>query len=109
MTVTAFDTHAAVRAMQEAGLEAPQAEAVTDAIRLAVTEGVSTKTDIAELRSEMKSDIAELRSEMKSDMAELRADMARLEIRLTRTLYGVAAALLAGQLAAVLALLRLLG
>ena len=98
MTVTAFDTHAAVRAMQEAGLEAPQAEAVTDAIRLAVTEGVSTKTDIAELRSEMK-----------SDMAELRADMARLEIRLTRTLYGVAAALLAGQLAAVLALLRLLG
>ena len=35
--------------------------------------------------------------------------LAELEARMTRTLYGVAAALLAGQLAAVLAILRLLG
>jgi len=42
-------------------------------------------------------------------MADLRTDMAKLETRMTRTLYAVAAALLAGQLAAVLALLRLLG
>lgn len=87
MTTATFDTHAAVRAMEKAGLEAAQAEAITDTIRSAVSEGVATKSDIVELR----------------------ADMAALETRMTRTLYGVAAALLAGQLAAVLALLRLLG
>ena len=87
MSTATFDTHAAVRAMEKAGLAAPQAEAITDTIRAAVSEGVATKSDIAELR----------------------ADMASLETRMTRTLYGVAAALLAGQLAAVVALLRLLG
>ena len=91
MTTATFDTHAAVRAMEQAGLEAVQAEAITDTIRSALSGAVATKSDIAELRS------------------ELRADMASLETRMTRTLYGVAAALLAGQLAAVLALLRLLG
>ncbi len=41
--------------------------------------------------------------------SDLDAALATLNTRMTRTLYGVAAALLAGQLAAVLALLRLLG
>ena len=91
MTVATFDTHAAVRAMEKAGLEVAQAEAVTNAIRSAVTENVATKADIGELRSEMK------------------ADMASLEVRMTRTLYAVAAALLAGQVGAVLTLVRLLG
>ena len=68
-------------------MDAKQAAAVTAAIRTAITEGVTTRADIADLRTEM----------------------AAMETRMTRTLYGVAAALLAGQLAAVLALLRLLG
>ena len=53
---------------------------------------LATKTDIAELRSEitgvraeLKTDIAELRSELKTDMAELRSDMAELKQELTRT------------------------
>ena len=41
--------------------------------------------------------------------ADLDAGLAKLETRMTRTLYAVAAALLAGQIGAVLALLRLLG
>ena len=80
MTVATFDTHAAVRAMEKAGLESAQAEAVTDAIRSAVSEGVATKADIANLRAD-----------------------------LYRALYTVGAALLAAQVAAVFALLRLLG
>lgn len=61
-------------------MAAEQAEAITEAIRGAVAEGVATKADLADL-----------------------------ELRLTRTLYTVAAALLAGQLAAVFALIRFLG
>ena len=93
MTTATFDTHAAVRAMEKAGLEAAQGEAITDTIRSALSEGVATKSDIAELRAD----------------AELRAGTVALETRMTRTLYGGGAALLAGQLAAVLALLQLPG
>jgi len=49
------------------------------------------------------------RADLDAATAALRADLAELETRLTRTLYAVAAALLAGQLGAVFALLRLLG
>lgn len=84
--MTTFDTLATARDLEGAGMNAEQAAAVTTAIRAALTEGVATRGDIAEVRTEM----------------------AAMETRITRTLYGVAAALLAGQLAAVLALLRLL-
>ena len=85
--MTTFDTLTAAQTLEDAGMDAKQAAAVTAAIRTAITEGVATRADIADLRTEM----------------------AAMETRMTRTLYGVAAALLAGQLAAVLALLRLLG
>lgn len=76
----------------------------------------ATKADIDVLRAEMNA----LRAEMKAEIAAVRASQAELESRLTermaslevrtmRTLYAVAAALLAGQVASVFALLRLLG
>ncbi len=69
----------------------------------------ATKADIDVLRAEMKA----LRAEMNAGFAELRGEMrskiAESETRMMRTLYAVAAALLAGQVAAVLTLLRLLG
>ena len=83
--MTTFDTLTAARGLEDAGMDAKQAAAVTATIRNAVAEdGLVTRSD-------------------------LDAALAKLEARMTRTLYGVAAALLAGQLAAVLALLRLLG
>lgn len=82
MSVATFDTLAAVRNLEKAGMGTSQAEAVTETIRVAVFQGVATKEDIGELRSEIgelrsatQSDIAELRSEMKADIAELRAEL----------------------------------
>ena len=98
MSSTTFDTLAAARVLEDAGLTSKQAEAVTATIRTAIAEGTATRADIAELRG----DLAAMR-------AEARADLAALETRTTRTLYAVAATLLAGQLGAVFALLRLLG
>lgn len=83
--MTTFDTLTAARGLEDAGMDAKEAAAVTATIRNAVAEdGLVTRSD-------------------------LDAALARFEARMTRTQYGVAAALLAGQLAAVLALLRLLG
>ncbi len=62
----------------------------------------ATKEDIDVLRAEMTAGFAELRGEM-------RTETATVEARTMRTLYAGAAALLAGQAASVLNLLRLLG
>ena len=94
MSTASFDTSTAARTLEAAGLSGPQAEAVVATVRSAVTEGVATKADIADVRG---------------DLADVRTELAQLETRMTRTLYAVAAALLAGQLAAVFTLFRLLG
>ena len=53
-TTMGFDTLAYARRLKEAGVSDEQAEAHAEAIRDAVTRGVATKFDIAELRAEMR-------------------------------------------------------
>ncbi len=70
MSTTAFDTHATVRALQEAGLSSEQAEAVTEAIGSAVT-GAGVTRDYLDAR------------------------LAELETRLTWRMFAVVGGLLA--------------
>ena len=49
MNTATFDTLAAVKALTRAGVAARHAEAITDTVRVAVSEGVATKADIHEL------------------------------------------------------------
>ncbi len=65
MASATFDTLHAAKALTAAGFEAQQAEAITDTIRDAFTESVATKADIAEVKTE----IAELKAELKADIA----------------------------------------
>lgn len=48
-----FDTLTAARTLEAAGMDPAQAEAVTETIRSAFTEGVPTRFDLAELRSDL--------------------------------------------------------
>ena len=48
-----FDTHAAVKALTKAGVDPAQAEAITETMRDAVTEGIATKAGIADLKAEL--------------------------------------------------------
>jgi len=50
MTSMSFDTLAAARALENAGMDSVQAEAVTDTIRTAVDQNAATKADLAELK-----------------------------------------------------------
>ena len=75
MASAAFDTFQAARALECAGVERAQAEAIAEAIQH--RQNHATKADLAELR------------------AELRADMAALETRLTNRFYAVAIGLAA--------------
>ena len=60
MTMLAFDTHKAVKALKEAGFDDPQAEAVVATVGEAIGGSIATKADIAELRTTTKADIAEV-------------------------------------------------
>lgn len=75
MASAAFDSFQAARALQAAGVDRAQAEAIADAIQQ--RQDYATRSDLAELR------------------AELRADMAALETRLTNRIYAIAIGLAA--------------
>ena len=80
MGVLAFDTHKAVKVLQDAGADEHLAEAVVNTIGSAMGENVATKVDIAELKADIaeleaatKADIAELKASTQADIAELKA------------------------------------
>lgn len=77
MELATFDTLTAAAALRKAGIEEAHAAAIVQTVRSAVTEGVSTKADIAEVKAEiaeLRSEVAQLRTETKADIAELRAE-----------------------------------
>ena len=80
MGVLAFDTHKAVKVLQDAGADEQLAEAVVNTIGSAMGENIATKVDIAELKAEIaestaatKAEIAELEAATKAEITELKA------------------------------------
>ncbi len=78
--MTTFDTLAAARTLEGAGMDPAQAAAVTETIRSAATEGVATRSDLSELRG---------------DLAELRGELGAMEARLTWRMVLIAGAVTA--------------
>ena len=98
-----FDTHQAVKELTEAGFAEAQAEAVVATVSRSTSENVATKTDISELRAEVKTDIAEVKADVagvkaditvvKADIASLRTEMVALEMRIIVKMTGVVLAI----------------
>lgn len=101
MSMLAFDTHRAVKALCEAGAAEPLAEAVVATVGEAIGGNVATKADIAEVQT----DIAQVRTEIAQVRAELKADISGLEARLHRHLWMMAA----GIVGLTVTLVKLLG
>ena len=68
----------AARALESAGVERAQAEAIALAVQQ--RQSYAPRSDVARLGSPLRAELRELR-------AELRADMAALEMRLTNRMY----------------------
>jgi len=65
MTTITFDTHKFISTLIEAGFEAKQAEAVSEAFKVAQTNtDVASKQDIESLRQDMKISMSELKVEL---------------------------------------------
>ena len=113
MASAAFDTFQAARALESAGVERAQAEAIAEAIQQ--RQDYATKSDVMGLGAELRKEIGELgtelrgridelgtavggrldkleaeMSELRSDHAQLRSEMAALETRLMNRTYVIA-------------------
>ena len=67
MTMTNFDTLKAAKSLQGAGFEVRQAEAMVDMVAHALSEGLATKEDVREL----KTDLAMLDNKIDTGLAAL--------------------------------------
>ncbi len=64
MNTTTFDTLAAARALEEAGMDARQAEVVVGTVRTALTDGVATKADVAALEARLVGRLSEMEARL---------------------------------------------
>ena len=86
MASATFDMFKAARALESAGVDRAQAEAIAEAIQRG--QSYASRSDVASLGSALRADLRGVRS-------KLRADMAALEMRLTNRLYAGAVGLAA--------------
>ena len=95
-----LDTHAVARALTDAEFTPAQADAITNAVRLAAEQGdhvtsdqfkaglAEVRTEIAGLDTRLSTQIADLRTEQRTDIAGVRTEIANLETRLIRWMVG---------------------
>jgi len=107
----AFDTHAYVKKLVTVGVSEAQAEVQAEALSDLLESNLATKRDIAEIKrdiAEIRHDMTTMETSLKRDMkvldTSLRHEMKELEMRLTIRL----GAIMAGGIAIVAALVKLL-
>ena len=120
MASTAFNAFQAARALESAGVERTQAEAIARAIQQGHIQDQATRADMAELGSQLRTTIADIRAEVRGSidglgaevpvatsdirtcLSQLRTDMAGFEKRTAIRLYvggaGLAAWIIAFEL-----------
>ena len=94
-----FDTHAVARTLTEADLTPAQADAITDAVRLAAehdaaaidVETLATKAGLAAVEAALKSDVAAVEAVLKSEIAGVQANVTAVEAVLKSDIVGVQA------------------
>ena len=94
MTAVAFDTHAAVKTLREAGADEAMAEAIVNTASAAAgadREQLATKADLAALETRLRADLA-----TKADLEALRSELrwmlafqAALILAIAAKLFGI--------------------
>ena len=79
MAASTFDTLNAMRRLEAAGVDAKQAEAITNAVRDAVMEGTATKGDILRVDNDVNTGFTILDGKIDALAMETKADIQRLD------------------------------
>ena len=76
MSAVAFDTLKFAQTLRDKAKFSPeQAEGPSEAFAQASADQLATKSDIAELRTDLETDIGELRTDLETEIAGLRSDL----------------------------------
>lgn len=75
MDTTGLDTLKATRTLEAAGFETSQAEALVSVFGGPVAGSAATKSDVRDLRSELKTEFKDLRTEVKAEISQLRDEL----------------------------------
>ena len=90
MATLAFDTHAFVKELTQAGMPEAQAEVLARSQATLIDEKLATKQDLKELEAHLTRDLKELEARLTRDLKELEdrrtRDMRELELRLKHDL-----------------------
>src|SRR5262245_3630691 len=87
-----FDTHAVITKLQQSGFAAEQAEALSDALKMAHESGVealATKHDLQALRQDMQLLQQEMQHDLQALRQEMQHDLRALELRLDNKIEGL--------------------
>lgn len=77
MSVAAFDTLKLVRRLEATGMPAPQAAGLAEAFAEIMVTELATKSDLRELRADLRGDIERLRGELRTEIAASKNDTIR--------------------------------
>lgn len=95
MAHPAFDTLRFVQRLKAAGVPEPQAVAITEAQNEALMEStdhmLATKTDIFDLKQELKQDVTDLRTEFRTEFIEVKSNLKLHHWMIGFVLTGIAA------------------
>ena len=95
MSSFAFDTLAAARRLKNVGMEEPQAEAIAESLRDAVTGSVATKQDLEAVEAKIREKIATVEWSLKEEIAtverSLKEEIATLKEEIAAIKAGLAA------------------
>ena len=87
MATFVFDTHRAVKDLEEAGFPEAQAEALVEIVGLAVGENAATKGDLdameQRLEAKFTAQINAVENKLNGEIRAVRADMRNMEWRIT--------------------------
>ena len=78
-----FDTHRAVKDLEQAGFPEAQAEALVEIVGAAVGENAATKSDLDAQEQRLNSRIDAVEHKLNAEIRAVRADMRNMEQRLT--------------------------
>ena len=86
MSLLAFDTHRAVKALCEAGAAESLAEAVVETVGDAIGGNVATKADLAESKAALKTDIGGLEARLYRQLWLMAVGIVGLTVALVKLL-----------------------
>ena len=89
MDESGFDTLKATRALEAAGFESGQAEAMVTVFGGAILANVATKSDVLAVKDEMAGPRTELQGQIAGLRTELKGEIAGLRMELQREIAGV--------------------